>query len=629
MSGYDASSITVLEGLDPVRKRPGMYIGSTDSVGFHHLLWEILDNSVDEAIGGHATEISVVIEDDFAEVFDNGRGIPFDKHPKTGTSALDVIFTTLHAGGKFGDGAYKTSGGLHGVGSSVVNALSEELIVSSRRGGKEATRTFSRGVPSGRMLVTPCDSSAHGTTVSFRPDPEIFGQQTFDIATVLTRMKVRAYLTPGVKFSLFAGDASAEFLFTGGLSDYLAEIAQTDIVVTETPLVISSDSPKIQVALLWTENTTTEIRSFANAIPTRDGGTHEKGVDAAVVGALRDHMEGHKEVPKRLKIVPADIREGLLALVSVFVEEPQFQGQTKDRLNNPEVTKQVEAALRPAIRDWLQTNSRQATKLVRRIVSAGQARMAARAANEAVSRGGPTSRLRLPGKLSDCSSSAREGTEIFLVEGDSAGGSAKMARDRKTQAVLALRGKILNAESISMAKAMQNEEIRNIVDALGCGIGSSFNSAKLRYGKIILLMDADSDGDHIAVLALTFFFRFLPDLILENRVFLAVPPLYRVDIGKTTRWVKDEETLKKLLSKSGKSSPQVTRFKGLGEMPPEMLRQTTMDPATRVLERVSISEQDADITEETIGALMGRDVEVRYDMLMELLRSHNDVEVTV
>lgn len=627
---YDASAITVLEGLDPVRKRPGMYIGSTDATGFHHLLWEILDNSVDEAIAGHANEITVAIEDDFAEVYDNGRGIPFDKHPKTGTSALDVIFTTLHAGGKFGDGAYKTSGGLHGVGSSVVNALSETLFVSSRRGGKEALRTFERGVPTGNLSIVECGKGAHGTTVSFRPDPQIFGEQTFDPGVVLTRMKVRAYLTPGVRFTLFSGGDRSDFLFTGGLADYLAEIATTDIVVTETPLIVNADSPRIQVALLWTENTTTEVRSFANAIPTRDGGTHEKGVDAAVIGALREYMEGHKEVPKRLKVVPADIREGLLALVSVFVEEPQFQGQTKDRLNNPEVTKQVEAALRPAIRDWLQTNSRQATKLVRRIVSAGQARMAARAANEAVSRGGPTSRLRLPGKLSDCSSSDRETSELFLVEGDSAGGSAKMARDRRTQAVLALRGKILNVESATIAKAMQNEEIRNIVDALGCGIGSSFNSAKLRYGKIILLMDADSDGDHIAVLALTFFFRFLPDLILENRVFLAVPPLYRVDIGKSTTWVKDEASLNKLLAKNSRGAPQVTRFKGLGEMPPEMLRQTTMDPRTRVLERPEIQESDADITEETVSGLMGKDVEVRYEMLMELIRSsHERIEVSL
>jgi DNA gyrase/topoisomerase IV subunit B len=626
---YDASSITVLEGLEAVRKRPGMYVGSTDSVGFHHLLWEILDNSVDEAIAGFATSINVAVEDDYAEVWDNGRGIPFDLHPKTKTSALDVIFLTLHAGGKFGDGAYKTSGGLHGVGSSVVNALSTELCVSSRRDRKEAIRTFSRGIPVGELEIRAFHKDETGTTVGFRPDPQIFGEQVFDADVILERIKVRAYLTPGVMFSLYTGAESHEFQFQGGLADYLADITASMSLITEIPLVISSQTPRIQVALLWTEATTTEIKSFANAIPTRDGGTHEKGVDSAVVAALRDYLEDHKDVPKRVKITPADIREGLVALVSVFVEDPQFQGQTKDRLNNPDVTKQVDTVLRPAVRDWLQSNSRQATTLVKRIVQAAQARAAARAASEAVVRSGPVNRLRLPGKLSDCSSNDRDTSELFLVEGDSAGGSAKMARDRKTQAILALRGKIMNVESITVAKAMQNEEIRNIVDALGCGIGAGFDIRRLRYGKIILLMDADSDGDHIAVLALTFFFRFLPDLIMENRVFLAVPPLYRVDIGKSTSWVRDEKSLNKLLAQYPRSNPQVTRFKGLGEMPPQMLWQTTMDPKTRVLECVSIHERDVDVTEDTICGLMGKDVDVRYEMLMELIHEGQHVEVSV
>lgn len=624
---YDASSIQILEGLEAVRKRPGMYIGSTDQAGFHHLLWEIMDNSVDEAIAGHASTICVSISGDAAEVVDDGRGIPFDIHPKTGTSALDVIFTTLHAGGKFGDGAYKTSGGLHGVGSSVVNALSTYLTVTSCRGGVEAQRTYRRGVPEGRL--TTRKAPGHGTTVVFQPDPEIFGEMVFDPDVVMERMKIRAYLTPGVLFQMHSDDGSSSFQFSGGLRDYLTELAVHERVTTEIPCVVSTVSPRIQVALLWTESTTTTIKSFANAIPTRDGGTHEKGVDAAVIGALKDFLENHDAVPKRIKITPADIREGLLALVSVFVENPQFQGQTKDRLNNPEVARQVESTLRPALREWLQSNSRQAANLAQRIVQAAQARAAARAASDAVVRSGPTNRLRLPGKLADCSSSDREQSELFLVEGDSAGGSAKMARDRRTQAILPLRGKILNTESATLSKAMQNEEIRNIIEALGCGVGANFDIRRLRYGKIILLMDADSDGDHIAVLALTFFLRFLPDLIVSGRVYLAVPPLYRVDIGKNSSWVRDDAGLKKLLAQYPRANPQVTRFKGLGEMPPQTLCQTTMDPRSRVLERVSLTPENAQDADETIAALMGKDVDLRYEMLMEILHEGGPVEISL
>ena len=626
---YDASSITVLEGLEAVRKRPGMYIGGTDATGFHHLLWEILDNSVDEAIAGHARKIYVELDGDTAEVTDDGRGIPFDIHPKTGTSALDVIFTVLHAGGKFGDGAYKTSGGLHGVGSSVVNALSVQMVVSSSRNGQNAVREFSRGVPQGDLEISK--SRDRGTTVSFRPDPQIFGEQEFDYETVKERVKIRAYLTPGVEFHLRSRGKSEKFCFTGGLVDFMGELlrSQSDDIITDFPLVVDTDNPRVQAVVSWTGSTATVSKSYANAIPTRDGGTHEKAVDGGVVAAIRDLMSDHKEVPKKLKITPNDIREGMVLLVSVFVEDPQFQGQTKDRLNNPGVEKKTEPVIRAAATSWLNANPRQSTELVRRIVKAAQARAAARTASEAVSRSGPVNRLRLPGKLSDCSSSDRDSTELFLVEGDSAGGSAKMARDRKTQAILALRGKIMNSENLSLAKAMQNEELKNIVDALGCGIGSTFDIRKLRYGKIILLMDADSDGDHIAVLAMTFFFRFLPDLILDGRVFLAVPPLYRVDIGKATHWVRDEKALNKLLTAHPRSHPQVTRFKGLGEMPPAMLWDTAMNPKNRRLERVTINERDADITEETINGLLGKDVEVRYEMLMELLSQGGGLEVTI
>ena len=625
MSNYDASSISVLEGLEAVRKRPGMYIGGTGKAGFHHLLWEIVDNSVDEAIAGHAKNICVEICEDSAEVTDDGRGIPFDKHPKTKTSALDVIFTTLHAGGKFGDGAYKTSGGLHGVGSSVVNALSEWLHVSSTRGGEQATRKFSRGKPVGRLSKAKAPKRAHGTTVSFKPDVEIFGDREFDIDLIRERIKVRAYLTPGVEFTLLYEDEEETFCFGGGLIDYLAETVEVEEVslVTDFPFSLSNDEPRVQVALAWTDSSDMQVKSFANAIPTRDGGTHEKGLDSAIVTAVREILADSRDVPKRLKIVPNDIREGLRAFISVFVTEPQFQGQTKDRLNNPEVEKEVETAVLRSLQDWLRKNAEQTRVLVQRVVRAAQARTAARTAAETVKRGSAVHRLRLPGKLSDCSSSDMESTELFLVEGDSAGGSAKMARDRKVQAILALRGKILNTECASLSKVMKNQEIKNIVEALGCGIGPKFNINRLRYGKIILLMDADSDGHHIAVLALTFFFRFLPDLILDGRVFLAVPPLYRVDIGKKTFWARDDKHLSEIVGRYPRSNPEVTRFKGLGEMPPKTLWKTTMDPKARTLERVTIREEDVEETEDTIAGLMGKDASIRYDMLMSLMASGN------
>jgi DNA gyrase subunit B len=619
---YGANSIRVLEGLDAVRLRPGMYIGDTGKSGFHHLLWEIFDNSVDEATAGFATCISITVSGDYAEISDDGRGIPFDTHPKTGTSALDVIFTTLHAGGKFDNETYKSAGGLHGVGSSVVNALSDFLQVTSVRGGEEATRAFSRGVPQGEMERRARPKNRHGTTVGFHPDSDIFGEQEFDLDLIRERVKVRAYLTPGTKFELmWETEDPEEFCFSGGLVDYLSEkLAAVDgDLVVDFPFVLTVDDPRVQVVLTWTDRTESEILAFANAIPTRDGGTHQKGLDAAIVAAIRDILTDHPEVPKRLKITPDDIREGLVAMISIFIPNPQFQGQTKERLNNPEVRKLVEDLVRPALFEWLRTNSEQANAIVIRVVQAARARTASRAAVDTVRRSSAVHRLRLPGKLADCSSNSRDDSELFLVEGDSAGGSAKMARDRRTQAVLPLRGKILNTEDVSLSKVLKNQELSNIIEALGCGVGGTLDLKKLRYGKVILLMDADSDGHHIAVLALTFFYRFMPDLILDGRVFLAVPPLFRVDIGQKTFWVEDEVALSSLMDRFPRSSPQVTRFKGLGEMPPKTLGETAMNPETRRLLRVQITEEDADETEVTIQALMGRDPTARYEILQDMM----------
>lgn len=632
MSKYDASSIDVLEGLEAVRKRPGMYIGGTDIHGYHHLLWEIVDNSVDEAIAGHASYIKVVLEPRSAVVEDDGRGIPFGKHPKTGKSALDLIFTKLHAGGKFGGGAYKTSGGLHGVGSSVVNALSSELTVTSTRGGESATRTFVRGTPKGRLRKVSAPKRKHGTKVSFVPDTEIFGKLKFDAQTVINRLRIKAYLTPRVRFEIQVGDTTEEFCFNGGLTDYLAHTLEEngDNAITEFPFTLSSDEPRIQVSLVWTDSASARMMSFANGIPTRDGGTHEKGLDSVIVKEVRAVLSEHKLAPKRLKIAPDDIREGLLAFISVFVEEPQFQGQTKDRLNNPEVKKDVEGAVGDYLRKWLKTNPEQTDRLVLRVVQSAKARLAARDAKVKVRRASPTSRLVLPGKLADCSSRDRDGTELFLVEGDSAGGSAKMARDRSTQAILPLRGKILNSESASLAKVMKNEELKNIVTALGCGIGETFDLSSLRYGKIILLMDADSDGHHIAVLALTFFYRHMPELIHAGKIYLAIPPLYRVNIGSAVFWVADDNELEAILLKyRKKGKADIVRFKGLGEMPPENLKVTTMDRKTRTLQRVEIPDGQALVTESVMSTMMGKDASARYEMIIHLIHDCDESAINI
>jgi len=627
MGEYNAKSIVVLEGLEAVRKRPGMYIGGTDQNGFHHLLWEIVDNSVDEAIAGHATEITIDLGMSSASVTDNGRGIPWEKHPKTGKSTLDVIFTTLHAGGKFDSNAYKTSGGLHGVGSSVVNALSSELIVSSSRDKAKVTRKFSRGSVVGRIKKEKISARKTGTEVYFEPDKDIFGDQKFNPGLVYGRLQVKAYLTPGVKFILNSGGDREEFLYEGGLSDYLADtVSETgDSVITDTPFFASVASPRVEVALAWTDSSSSHIISFANGIPTQDGGTHAKGLDAAVVSIVRSTILKSADVPKRLKITPDDIREGILGFVSVFVEEPQFQGQTKDRLNNPEVKKVVEDCLEGPLTKWMHDNSEQSKRLAHRIVQAARARQAARDASFNVKRSTPVSRLRLPGKLADCSSNCGETTELFLVEGDSAGGSAKQGRDRAFQAILPLRGKVLNSIEVPLKKVLQNEELRNIVEAIGTGIASTFDLSKKRYGKIILLMDADSDGHHITTLLLSFFYRHMPEIISAGILYLSVPPLYRIDMGNESFWAKDDDELEEVLSNNARKIPQITRFKGLGEMPPDVLKSTTLDPENRVLQRVEICPGDEIITEFVMTTLLGRDSSARYDMLSTCLNENSGI----
>jgi DNA gyrase subunit B/topoisomerase-4 subunit B len=636
-SSYTAKDITVLEGLEPVRKRPGMYIGGVGSAGLHHLVWEILDNSVDEAMNGYASNITVTLHDDASSITiaDDGRGIPVDKHPKTKKTAIEVIFSTLHAGGKFEAGNYKTAGGLHGVGASVVNALSKELVATVRRDGAQWEMRFKQGQTVGSLKkVGPARGT--GTTVFFRPDSTIFPKVEFDPELIRQRLEVSSYLHKGVKL-VFEDEATKEkqvFQHSEGIADYLKKILQerSAAPVHEAPFTISKESDdnniRLDLALQWTQSTDEHVRSYVNGIPTGSGGTHENGFRAGLGKAVRNFIETHNLSPKGVTLTAEDIREGLVAVLSIFVQDPQFQGQTKDRLNNPEVMSAIDSQVRPSLEHWLNTNITVAESIVARIILAARAREASRAAQQEVARKTATSsRLTLPGKLSDCTSPGRDDSELFIVEGDSAGGSAKQGRDRTTQAILPLRGKVLNTESASLAKVLENKELTDLVTALGCGLGKNFDLARLRYGRIIVLADADSDGHHIATLLLTFMYRHMPGLISSGRVFLAQPPLYRLDIGKETFWALDDGHRDRLLKLhgNGRANAEITRFKGLGEMMPKVLWETTLNPRTRRLLRVEISDQI--VTDRVINELMGKDPSARFRFIME--RAEEAVELDV
>src|SRR3954447_1416797 len=635
-AGYTAKDITVLEGLEPVRKRPGMYIGGVGSAGLHHLVWETLDNSVDEAMNGYASNIWVTLHADGSSITiaDDGRGIPVDKHDAK-RSALEVIFTVLHAGGKFEHGNYKTAGGLHGVGASVVNALSKELVATVKRDGAQWEMRFKQGAAVGPLKkVGPARGS--GTTVFFRPDPTIFPKVEFDADTIRQRLEISSYLHKGVKI-VFEDEATKDrvvFHHTEGLADYLKKILaeRSAVPVHDAPFSLSRESDdsgiRLDVALQWTQSTDEHVRSYVNGIPTGSGGTHENGFRAGLGKAVRNYIDTHSLSPKGVTLTAEDIREGLVAVLSVFLAEPQFQGQTKDRLNNPEATAAIDSQVRPALEHWLNTNISVAESIVARIILAARAREASRAAQQEVSRKTATSnRLTLPGKLSDCTSPGREDSEIFIVEGDSAGGSAKQGRDRARQAILPLRGKVLNTESASLAKVLENKELTDLVTALGCGLGKTFDLARTRYGKIIILADADSDGHHIATLLMTFIYRHMPQLISSGHVFLAQPPLYRIDIGKETFWALDDAHKDRLLKAhgNGRANPEITRFKGLGEMMPKGLWETTLKPRTRRLLRVDSADQI--VTDRVINELMGKDPSARFRFIME--RAEEAVELDV
>jgi DNA gyrase subunit B/topoisomerase-4 subunit B len=641
---YTAEEIQVLEGLEPVRKRPGMYIGGTSKEGYHHLLWEVVDNSIDEVINKHATNVEVTLHKDgkSATVEDNGRGIPVDVMPKFKKSALEVIFTTLHSGGKFERGkSYAVSGGLHGVGAAVVNALSEELVVTVKRDSTRYEMNFARGSTKSKLKkVGPARGT--GTTIYFRPDDDVFGGKLhFDPKLIAERLEAKSYLHGGLEIVFRDETASPPvvqtFVHPQGIAEYLpklvAERGKTPVPPGSNVFYVEKRDEEarlgIELALQWTESPDDLIKTYVNSVPTPDGGTHDTGFRTAIVKAIRNYIATHKLEPKGVSLTSEDIREGVVAVLSTYVHDPQFQSQTKNRLNNPEVASQVENLVRPALENFLNGNPNWAQAVVARTVIAARAREASRAAQQVSRKTAISHRLNLPGKLADCASTDPNESELFIVEGNSAGGTAKQGRDRKTQAILPLRGKVLNAEQATGQKLLANKELQDIVSALGCGMGDTMDLGKLRYGRIFLLMDADSDGHHIATLLLTFFYRHMRALIDRGHVFLAQPPLYRIDIGKQTYWALDDLHKERLLKQhtKGNAKPSITRFKGLGEMPPETLKQTTLDPKSRQTLRVTVKETELLSTDRVISELMGKDVAARFKMITENAAEIGDLDV--
>ncbi|PYF06416.1 DNA topoisomerase IV subunit B [Rhodobacter viridis] len=639
---YDASSIEVLEGLEPVRKRPGMYIGGTDERALHHMVAEILDNAMDEAVAGHANRIEVEVNSDGSvTVRDNGRGIPVDPHPKfPGKSALEVILCTLHAGGKFSNKAYSTSGGLNGVGSSVVNALSDLMVVQVARNKELYEQRFSRGVPQGPVEKLGAAPNRRGTMVTFHPDPEIFGSLSLKPARLFKMTRSKAYLFSGVeirwKTAIADGDTPTEatFHFPNGLADYLGEALTGASTYSDKPFAgrVSFEEKynipgSVEWAINWTPVRDGFLHSYCNTVPTPEGGTHEAGFWAAILKGIRAYGERINN-KKAAQITREDMLTGGCALISIFIREPSFVGQTKDRLSTEEAARWVENAVRDYFDTWLTTDTKAAGAILDFLVLRAEERLRRKAEKE-TSRKSATKKLRLPGKLVDCSATNREGTELFIVEGDSAGGSAKMARDRTMQALLPLRGKILNVLGAASSKLGQNQEINDLAQALGVGLGTKFRVDDLRYDKIIIMTDADVDGAHIASLLMTFFFTQMRGLIDKGHLYLACPPLYRLTQGAKRIYVADDAEKEVWMAKGlgGRGKIDVQRFKGLGEMDAKDLKDTTMNPATRKLIRVTIDDEFAGETDDLVERLMGKKPELRFQYITENARFVEELDV--
>jgi len=634
-SEYTAASIQVLEGLEAVRRRPGMYIGSTDVRGLHHLVWEVVDNSIDEAMAGHAREITVTIaEDGLVEVIDDGRGVPVGKHA-TGKDALEVVHTVLHAGGKFGGGGYKVSGGLHGVGVSVVNALSEWLRVETARDGGVYAQEYRRGKPLGPVKKISPQGDRHGTRTQFRADPEMFETIEYSFETIAQRLRESAYLTKGVWITFIdqRADRERSFYFEGGLQSFVRHLNRNKEVLHSRPIYVErrEGSTLVEVALQYNDSYTENVLAFANNINTVDGGTHVTGFRAALTSSLNDWARKAGVLKgSDTNLSGDDVREGLTAVISVKLTDPQFEGQTKAKLGNAEVKGQVQTALTDSLTQYLEENPGDGRRIIEKCLTAARAREAARKARDLVIRKGVLDGLSLPGKLADCQERDPARSELFIVEGDSAGGSAKQGRDRRFQAVLPLRGKVLNVEKARLDKIVASENVRPLIIALGAGIegiDDSFDLTKLRYHRIIIMTDADVDGAHIRTLLLTFFYRHMPQVIEAGYLYIAQPPLYRVSTGKVTKYAQSEKERDRIVKDFNVKNVSVQRFKGLGEMNADQLWETTMNPETRVLLRANIDPDDAVDTDEIFTKLMGEKVEPRKEFIKAEARKVRNLDI--
>ncbi len=648
---YSAQSIEVLEGLEPVRHRPGMYIGGTDETALHHLVAEILDNSMDEAVAGYANHIDVIMNADYSvSIVDNGRGIPVDAHPKyPNKSALEVILTMLHSGGKFGGGAYKVSGGLHGVGLSVVNALSEKLVVEIARDKKLYRQEYAKGIPQTALELIGNAPNRRGTSITFKPDPEIFGVNSNLQPNRIFRMaRSKAFLFKGIKINwkcapeiIGEGEATpaeTELCFPNGILDFLNYQVGAKATINRKPFAgeadLDNDEGKVEWAITWPEDENGFCHSYCNTVITPFGGTHEAGFKSALLKGLKEYGEMTNN-KKASSVTAEDFLSDASIMLSLFIRDPQFQGQTKDKLTSSKATRLVESAVKDSFDHWLSSDLENAAALMEYVIERADARKKKKEEKEKV-RKTPTKRLRLPGKLADCSQASAENTELFIVEGDSAGGSAKQGRDRVTQAILPLRGKILNVASASLEKITQNQEIKDMIEALGCGTKDNYKEENLRYEKIIIMTDADVDGAHIASLLMTFFYQHMPQLIANGHLFIATPPLYKIAVGGKNYYALDDEDKDKILAKvvKGNQKPDISRFKGLGEMSAVQLKETTMDKKNRMLLRVMIpsttteeGKEEAFETRRQVERLMGKNPELRFKFIIERAKFVDDLDI--